>query len=160
MTTSTLSFDYQPLVWDDGIRVIKIVKGSFEELITCKLKHVHLQASSPPKFVALSYVWGNDPVTQRIILNGNLFLVNKNLHAALRRLRELDQDWANWSVWIDAICINQKDIPERDRQILRMADIYSSAKVVAFLGENSVEDDAVIYDIFELAKSLVRAPSD
>ncbi|KAF5541755.1 heterokaryon incompatibility 6 OR allele [Fusarium mexicanum] len=43
------------------------------------------------------------------------------------------------SLWIDAICINQDDIAERNSQVAMMSQIYGSARcVVAWLGE---EDD-------------------
>jgi hypothetical protein len=39
-------------------------------------------------------------------------------------------------IWIDALCINQVDIPERNAQVLLMGDIYNKAqRVVAWLGE-------------------------
>jgi hypothetical protein len=42
--------------------------------------------------------------------------------------------------WIDAMCINQNDVQERSGQVLRMRDIYGSAKLVfAFLGDFSSE---------------------
>jgi len=39
-------------------------------------------------------------------------------------------------LWIDALCINQRDIQERSHQVQHMATIYRSAKsVVIWLGE-------------------------
>jgi hypothetical protein len=38
-------------------------------------------------------------------------------------------------VWVDALCINQQDEVERAKQILRMKDIYSTARdTVVWLG--------------------------
>jgi hypothetical protein len=43
------------------------------------------------------------------------------------------------TLWVDAICINQLDAPEKATQIL-ISIIYSEAlRVVAFLGENTVD---------------------
>lgn len=39
-------------------------------------------------------------------------------------------------LWIDAICINQSDIKEREEQVARMAHIYKRARrVVVWLGD-------------------------
>lgn len=42
------------------------------------------------------------------------------------------------SLWVDAICINQGDIPEKNTQVPRMADIFRLAeRVVVWLGAES-----------------------
>lgn len=103
------------------------------------------QLQHPPpdfrtKYDALSYTWGspNDPV-MAYILDPNApqqhrlaFPVGQNLACALRYLRYPDRPR---SIWIDAICINQSDIEERNRQVKRMGLIYSLAQqVVIWLG--------------------------
>jgi hypothetical protein len=46
-------------------------------------------------------------------------------------------------LWVDAICINQEDVLERNHQVQMMRDIYSSAdSVAAWLGPNM--DDALL----------------
>jgi len=53
--------------------------------------------------------------------------VTRNLEAALRQLR-----CYNYSeIWVDALCINQEDLEERSRQVLRMNEIYSQAYEIA-----------------------------
>lgn len=67
-----------------------------------------------------------------IICNGACLLVTENLYDFLCEKRR-SQDLANF--WIDAVCINQRDIHERNCQILLMPQIYRSAlKVCAWLG--------------------------
>ena len=56
-----------------------------------------------------------------------------NIHTALPVLMSLYPGKA-W--WIDAICINQADIEEKNDQVPMMRDIYMIAKrVVAWLGD-------------------------
>lgn len=46
-------------------------------------------------------------------------------------------------LWIDAVCINQDDLMEKEEQIPLMATIYSTAsRVVADLGPASEDSDA------------------
>lgn len=62
----------------------------------------------------------------------------------------------HYVIWIDAICINQNDISERNDQILRMKSVYHSARrAVAFLGSES-EDSALAVEKMELRALYAR----
>ena len=61
-----------------------------------------------------------------------------NLWLALWHLRLPDRKRI---IWIDAICIDQSNIKERNRVVLRMKDIYERAdEVIAWLGPEGNED--------------------
>ncbi|EXM17742.1 Heterokaryon incompatibility [Fusarium oxysporum f. sp. vasinfectum] len=144
---NTLSFTYSPISGDE-IRLLKILPTSSSEKICCSISH--FQLSSCPAYTALSYTWGGSFWTHIIELNGCEFVVRSNLHAFLKEAQErftkenltpelgsdIEQN-GNSSVWfwIDAICINQEDIPERNAQVLRMKDIYEKAeRIICWLG--------------------------
>ncbi len=56
-----------------------------------------------------------------------------NLEQALRRLRARKPLAL---IWIDALCIDQRNVGERVDQVLRMRNIYSKATfVIAWIGE-------------------------
>ncbi|PVH72336.1 hypothetical protein DL98DRAFT_660133 [Cadophora sp. DSE1049] len=60
--------------------------------------------------------------------------VGAELYDALRRIRLPDQQRL---VWIDALCINQQDIFERNAQVQNMRSIYSQADhVLIWVGEH------------------------
>lgn len=45
-----------------------------------------------------------------------------------------------YDLWVDQICINQKDIRERDQQVMLMRDIYATSQMVCvWLGEQHAE---------------------
>lgn len=99
--------------------------------IKCTLCCASLQQR--PAYDALSYVWGDQTTKRPIQVNGRLFGVTENLKSALRHLRYWDE--RKRVIWIDALCINQADIPERNQQVRQMDDIYrNAAKVVVWLG--------------------------
>jgi hypothetical protein len=86
-----------------------------------------------PKYEALSYMWGDRTTQKSIFVNGKEFLVGENLWDALRYLRKHVN---GQRYWIDAICINQADIPERNRQLRIMPHIYERAHtVLVWLGK-------------------------
>jgi len=71
-------------------------------------------------------------VNKTIYLNGVLIEVRENLWQALYHLRSSNTELV---LWVDAICINQNNIPERNQQVTRMGTIYGSAKeVIVWLG--------------------------
>lgn len=114
-----------------------------DHLIHCTLIEVDLSIN--PNYEALSYTWAIDsdisgPRTgapsRTIICNGATLDVFKNLHNALYQLQELG--WTSTPIWIDAICINQRDDTEKSAQVNMMGDIFRAAsRVIVWLGKSS-----------------------
>ncbi|RFU28429.1 hypothetical protein B7463_g7909, partial [Scytalidium lignicola] len=96
--------------------------------VQCQL--IHATLDHIVKYEALSYTWGdpNDLHSEPIMLNNRPYQVTRNLHAALCALREGQEEPR--MLWIDALCINQKDLAERNGQVLMMPQIYSHASLV------------------------------
>ena len=80
--------------------------------------------SSHVQYHALSYTWGDKGLTRTIICNGRRLKVTASCHAALYALRKASITKA---VWIDAICIDQENVSERNAQVSRMGSIFHSA---------------------------------
>lgn len=128
-------FAHQPLDLDpntDSVRLVLIEPSiDLDDPLSCRL--IHIKFAERRKFKALSYMWGNDDVKERIILDGAEFYVGQNLWDALHCLRSSGN---RMPFWIDAICINQHDIPERNKQLAMMKWIYFRADtVVIWLGK-------------------------
>lgn len=129
---STWSYDYRSLNFELGqeVRLIVLQPGEGQQSIRCEIIHTNLDED--PEYAAVSYTWadenGNDSKSQLIFcLNGTIIPVTANCEAALRRIRH---PGLKRRLWIDAICINQKDISERNHQVGIMDRIYSSASRV------------------------------
>ncbi|KAJ9621331.1 hypothetical protein H2203_007383 [Taxawa tesnikishii (nom. ined.)] len=89
------------------------------------------------EYEALSYCWGNPSVTVSVLVNGVSLQVTKNLAAALRALRSNSEARI---LWIDAICINQDDLAEKNSQVPLMGKIYTnSSRTIVWLGESDTE---------------------
>jgi hypothetical protein len=78
-------------------------------------------------YTALSYAWGDPNVTAPILVNGVECQITTNLESALRHIRD---DINHLVIWVDAICINQRDTLERNHQVQLMRNIYSYAEVL------------------------------
>jgi len=95
-------------------------------------------------------VWGDQSVRLSIFVNGEPFEVGSNLHAALGDLRAKGK---KIFLWIDAICINQRDDSKKNYQVPLMAQIYSKAgSVICWLGEESVDSDLAISSLRKCQK--------
>ncbi|KAK8017044.1 hypothetical protein PG993_015233 [Apiospora rasikravindrae] len=127
------SYPYNPLR-DDEIRYLVI--HAFNEsigVVQCTLCVAPLH-DLDNSFTALSYVWGNVNTTDTIQLTGHPFNVTTNLRDCLRQFA-INSKYRTMKLWVDAVCINQQDTYERNAQVQRMGDIYSSAEsVIAWLG--------------------------
>jgi hypothetical protein len=79
-------------------------------------------------YICLSYTWGDcTGEKDTVFLDGVATSVNKHLGAALRDLRESYECRLGMKVWVDALCINQDDIVDRNTYISRVKDIFSGA---------------------------------
>ena len=108
-------------------------------------------ASLSTAFDALSFCWINhdDEVGQHdtICLNGTVSVsITLNLARALRRMISLQKRTSCVRLlWIDQICINQKNDLEKAEQIAMMGDIYNAANVVMiYLGEPTAEEEPFV----------------
>jgi hypothetical protein len=123
---ASANYQYEPLGSPRSIRVFHLepawrrdspIKGTLAEL----------RLDDNPSFEALSYVWGTNTIKVSINVHGLLLEVTPNCLNALRGLR---YRFTRRTLWIDAICIDQKSEAEKNQQVPLMADIYSRAVLV------------------------------
>ncbi|KAF2685462.1 HET-domain-containing protein [Lentithecium fluviatile CBS 122367] len=159
-------FTYDPLDHEQpSIRLIQVLPDrSPEGLIQCTVRHTTLDDT----YVCLSYVWGPPDEGYRIILNRQSQNVRRNLFEFLEIAQNKHHD--KW-LWIDALCINQSDVVERNHQVQQMGKIFfSAAGVLSWLGsderiakhlayqrkrksqsdDSGVDDEQAVYDIVNL----------
>ncbi|OTA76885.1 hypothetical protein M434DRAFT_87882, partial [Hypoxylon sp. CO27-5] len=124
-------YTYSPLK-PGKFRLLHIlpVRNGNEEVIECSLSLHGFNATPRTPYIALSYTWGDTSGGRDILIDGKRMYARPNLYACLRSLRHHD---LSQYVWIDAICINQRDEDgeEKSAQIKLMDQIYSQAESVA-----------------------------
>ncbi|KAK0629549.1 heterokaryon incompatibility protein-domain-containing protein [Bombardia bombarda] len=79
-----------------------------------------------------------------IACDGRTFLVTANLHDALHMLKDATSTTAR-HFWIDAICVDQANLSERNAQVAMMAETFGTAEsVIVWLGaEDQFTSDAI-----------------
>jgi len=101
------------------------------------------------EFEALSYVWGDQSKTTGIYLQNTVVEVTQNLWLALRRVR-CDKPRL---IWVDALCIDQENLQERNKQVTIMREIYQMAdKVLIWLGEEAENSHLIFKHLNEWKK--------
>ncbi|KAE9379554.1 HET-domain-containing protein, partial [Stipitochalara longipes BDJ] len=124
-------FIYRPLSHSSkDVRLLLLLSSkNFGDPVVCELKHSSLEEA--PQYEALSYVWGETNASEPIQLHGQEVTVRQNLLDALRHLR-CDRER---TLWVDAICIDQENVLERNHQVGQMGFIYGFAsRVISWLG--------------------------
>ena len=113
-------------------RLVELQPNSLSDPIRCILRAYSFD-SNPPSYTALSYTWGPKVKHEIIELNGACFPVGRSLWTFLEQMR-LQSRFGMY--WIDAVCIDQESVLERNHQVQMMRQIYSNAHSVSiWLGE-------------------------
>jgi Heterokaryon incompatibility protein (HET) len=128
-------FEYESIESPHDLRACELLPGNVDEDVHIKLYHQPL--STLKECEALSYEWGGQIKDNIIYCDGKILKVTRNLMVALKRLRNKKLPSSESRLlWIDAVCINQRDADEVPKQILIMSKIYSHAKrVLVWIGE-------------------------
>ena len=129
------SEDYQHQEQPDPskhIRLLKILPSSTDTELHCSIEQVLFDENWTITFTALSYVWGEQRHGKLLTLDGSPFHIGHNLWDFLCHIRRwnYDGDHSAKCFWVDAVCIDQNNIAERDAQIRIMGRIFGSADLV------------------------------
>ncbi|KAH7336533.1 heterokaryon incompatibility protein-domain-containing protein [Rhexocercosporidium sp. MPI-PUGE-AT-0058] len=116
------------------VRLVRLQPGQSNGPILLTLITQQLLEDSPT-YEALSYAWGPSSDTALVNVDGHPYPITRNLFCALQHLR---LGTTSRVLWIDAICINQGDMEEKQQQVMIMSQIYQKAStVVAWLGADT-----------------------
>jgi hypothetical protein len=129
-----LEFRYRPLnTARREIRLLVLHPGEdILDLFSYSCSLIYVSMDEDPEYEALSYVWGSEANKQKILIDGRQLSVTANLAEALNHLYDSD---SVRKLWVDAICINQRDIRERSHQVQNMTEIYARARnVMVWIG--------------------------
>ncbi|CEJ91076.1 hypothetical protein VHEMI06814 [[Torrubiella] hemipterigena] len=143
-----MAYDY-PKLSTHQVRVLELQPSdSWDEPISC---HLTIQLIEDRPYEALSYVWGKaDIYTAQIRCQDNEdastagpLTIGANLATALKAYR---LPHTARRLWVDAICIKQQDVLERQSQVRMMGSIFRNAsQVLCWLGafQNPSVDEQV-----------------
>ena len=114
-----------------------------QAIVRCQL---HSDAEEQaPCYIGLSYTWGDPGLRRPILVGDKIFHATVNLAIALEHLQEEEK---TITFWIDAICIDQSNLGEKNIQVQRMGSIFTSAALVlAWLGPEADESELALREL-------------
>ncbi|KIW94783.1 uncharacterized protein Z519_04760 [Cladophialophora bantiana CBS 173.52] len=136
------AFQHRPLdLTEPGVRVLDLLPLQADGAIRCRLRHDVLGPSL--QFSAVSYEWGSlVSGKHEIYIDDMSFEVPHNLLLFLTALLHIYSIDGYKSLWIDAICIDQLNIEEKNHQVQQMKNIYQMAtNVLVWLGPSDDKID-------------------
>ncbi|KAK9774030.1 putative Heterokaryon incompatibility protein 6, OR allele [Seiridium cardinale] len=147
ISSANINFPYQPLAGPSAMRLLELFPSvNPTDPLTARL--VHSDITFRPDYEGVSYVWGNKSSEASLLLDGHRFHITQNLHSALVHLRLRD---AIRKLWVDALCVNQSNTPERNQHVRIMGEIYMYAQqVIVWLGEAADDSHLVFSRIRDL----------
>jgi len=146
------SFVY-PNLEQGMIRLLRILPAAPRDasVVCCEIAQFHLDEEL--EYKALSYTWGGEQEPCTIYLNGRPWRVRRNLWRFLNQARSLQAHCSGW-IWIDAICVDQSNDPERTHQVNFMFEIYRRAQhVLVWLGPQYGDSDKAMQELDHRHKS-------
>lgn len=137
-----------------SIRLLHIVSVSPD--IVFRVQHAALDTE--PTYNALSYTWGKPIFTERAILQGEgesgYLSITPSLHHCLTHFGQ----YVGSNIWIDAICINQRDNAEKSHQLRQMDRVYGQAtKVLMWLGPSADDSDDAMRAMLTYGREAAEA---
>lgn len=134
------NIDYRPLISDNQTRVLRVQYDASLRRLSGTLQIIDL--NSETQYDALSYYWGPSGGRRKSIhIDGEAVLISPSLYAFLRRYGAK----SGQIIWVDALCINQNDVEERNQQVSIMDSIYREAAVVhIWLGKGDSDTDLAL----------------
>lgn len=140
---------YTPIEQDGRIRVLTVHPGGLKDDIVGDLAVFNI--SPPSDYNAISYSWadenGDDSKSSEIYLGAMRvpLRVTRNCASALRRIRNPRHAVR---VWVDAVCIDQNNVQERNHQVNLMRKIYTQAATTyVYLGESDDQSDELLQNL-------------
>lgn len=153
------TYVYQPLDnLQTEIRLLRLKPGHTEEEIECSLFHASLRGQEVPRYETVSYCWGDTTLRSTINLDGISTNVPASSAQALCALRLLDTPRI---LWIDALCINQSDVSEKNQQVALMCDIYrNTVRNLVYLGDSTGSTEHISRDLDAVLQNIRSETSD
>ncbi|CAG7565658.1 unnamed protein product [Fusarium equiseti] len=151
-------FTYSDTISNKQIRLIRLLDSGSSSSSSPNITLHTFDLNQCPPYLALSYTWGpavnNAPFSPNkrytITLDGSSFIVQPNLYDALS---QLCLSRPGHYLWVDGICINQKDLTERSTQVAIMDHIYNGAfETIVWLGTSTDKTNRSVEIVQQIAK--------
>ena len=154
-----MQYIYEKHLPKDSLRILKLTSDgeNFHGILE------EFKMDNLPYFAAISWCWSSRSEGQPVSFtcNNQQFPVSSHLYALLCNLNPKGVP-SSVAIWVDAICINQHHLEEKDVHIPRMSEVYgNSHSVTVWLGKAGGESNLVMdaRTVATLNEKLAAFPS-
>lgn len=158
ISSPTVTFTHEPL--PDAVnhmRLLEVFDRNYSDTIRVRCRITTWPVDSMPSYYAVSYTWGDSKSNKTILINDKPFQVGTSCELVLKQAYGYEK---SRYYWIDAICIDQKNIDEKSKQVAMMGNIYKKADhVLACVGRH-YDDSRFLFQNFKPFSRTVRKPVD
>lgn len=124
---------------------MKVSPGKQGDDLVLSFEVVRVEDESRVDYDAISYRWESQANTELVFSNLQTYILTDIHRKMIQDLRYTD---GIRRIWIDAICINQRNIAERSQQIQLMGTIYSKARHVCIWLNYELDRNSRVYHQF------------
>ena len=137
----SVPYVYQEHLPRDSIRLLKLISDG----VTFHGELERFNNHNVPYYAPVSWCWTSRKETGLTFFtcDNKHFPISSHLFEFLDSILPKGAP-ASMTIWIDAICINQDHIEEKNVHVPRMHEIYNGKLVLAYLGPSSEESELVI----------------
>lgn len=140
---SAAPYQYEPLALSSSqFRVFTLLPSADRDAPlegTLRIEMFQAEPRETCLYEALSYVWGTDMSSDTLRVNGAEMQITTNLAHALLYIRSACRPH---DLWIDALCIDQQNLLEKNHQVGQMYRVFASAsRVIVWLGLADEDSD-------------------
>jgi hypothetical protein len=116
-------YAYSPLdAANREFRILRLRRRTLRAELVCDF--IQVPVDETPPFEGVSYAWGGEQLTEAIMVDGKRLAVTPTVLKLLWYRRSF---FSEAYLWIDALCIDQRNQGEKEDQIPLMRDIYKTA---------------------------------
>jgi len=121
------SYKHRPLDREQSsLRLLKVLPDlSADGYIQCVLVQTLIGRA---EYSCLSHKWGDPLPTHDILIEDEIFTIGMNLFDFLNMYHSKSE--APGYIWVDALCIDQANLQERNHQVAEMSEVYYNAQLV------------------------------
>ena len=112
-------YEYANLQTRDHNRLLTVLADVNIGPLHCRLEETPI--AKAPRYYTLSYFWGNSTPGQSLQIGDRIIIIRQNVFATFRRFR---MALGTFTIWVDAVCINQTNTSERSAQMFTVREIY------------------------------------
>lgn len=148
-------YRYTPLNHERTIRLLKVTNISSPNQQCWNYSLINTELDDAPPFETLSYVWGSNALDHALMLrDGSVLRITENLDCAMS---DILPHCSTGFLWIDQVCIDQKNDTERGHQVKIMGDIYATGfQVLVWLGPTDLPPCTELDVIFSAADQVLQ----